>query len=228
MQWTVQDQYAPTRIVETEALLELKEYLTNSKSKYKVTLDHGMWGYVDMCNHVKDTTKKEDTRPFAEPRNVEVTIVFVLPNTLAEKIATMKLSITKDRVGYSYEPWSVSKLTEDIPYTCGVYKRPGFDAVYQAIHVMKPNLTEIEFAQFQSFITPKSDDKTSLWNSTKSKWDLELVEHRLFDGMTDCLKVYIHDETIELGKSRVTLKLLAIDIAPNLEYLKQILVSAQL
>jgi hypothetical protein len=40
MEWTVQDQYAGTRIVETEALFELKQWIEDHHCQCRVFLHH--------------------------------------------------------------------------------------------------------------------------------------------------------------------------------------------
>jgi hypothetical protein len=226
MEWTIQDQYTPTRIVETEALLELKQWIKDHHCQCWVDIRHcNPVGTVEERRTLNrplgaigpygptgydDGIKREDTRVIAESKRVFVNIQFVLSNTQGEKIVLKKLPTTVNHVGDSLKPWHVSKLTEHVPYKRGIYKRPGFDRAFEGLKALKPQLTELDFAK-------ASDDACK-------EWDSDLVECRLFDGMDGCLQTATACDIIETGKSRVTLSLLAVDIPENLEYIKHILV----
>jgi hypothetical protein len=235
MEWTVQDQYASTKIVETEALLELKQWIKDHHCQCKVYIKHcnpDFWltpeerktiiGCVGVCGPCGPRgvigpcgATDSDLRAAVEPKRVLVTIQFVLSNIQAEKIVLKKLSTTVNHIGDSWPTWHASKSTESAPYRCGVYKRPGFDRAFEALKVLKSQLTELNFAKVTDDCCGRED------------WDSDIVERRLFDGMHDCLQTIIAYDTIDTGRSQVQLSLLAVDIAPNLEYLKHILVPAQ-
>jgi hypothetical protein len=218
MEWTILDQDTCIRIVETEALLELKESIKDRQCKVGIAnCDPYFWLTTEERRNLRGPIgliggggPKGDSRPFAIPKKIRVDIRFILSNVQAEKIVLKKLSTTVNYVGESLQTWTVVKLTESVAYNCGVYKREEFDEAFRALNRLKPQLTELKFAK-------------SNYDGYEY-WDSDLVETRLFDGMDGCLQTTISYDRIETGKSQVTLSLLEVDILENLDYIKHILV----
>lgn len=235
IQWIIDDKYSSYRIVETESILQLKEWIQNNNYKYKVTVTvtHcdpyfwltkaersslkgpiglmgpcGLHGDMGVCGPTtaEEVKNSEKSRPILDKKYIKINIEFIMSNANAEKIWNTKLLTTNNDIGEAYPTWTVTKLRKSIPYTCGIYKREHFDEAFNALKLLKSNITEENFA--------KDDDGC---------WDPEMVECRLFDGMEKCLKTETHHESIETGESRVLLSVLEIDLLNNLEYIKRIL-----
>lgn len=221
MQWVINDEYYAKRIVETVETVEiliLKQCLQENGYKCKVCLticDPSFWReqFVEYVGPVgivgprgymneSDRIKQQESKQIADPRDIIVTIEFVLSDNNAEKICTHELAVTKNNNGEHFPTWNIIKIRESLPYMCGIYKRKGFDDAFHAVKIMKPHITEELFAR-----------------DYEGNWDLDLVEQTLFKGMDECI-VY---ENIETGKSYVKLSLLSIDILANIDYIKTIL-----
>lgn len=226
MNWTKDDLYTNVKIVESAELLELKSHLTENTVKCSVNVGlcdqifwltqdqrcqmRGPFGAVGPCGPTgpQSETDWRQSRPLADEKTILVSISFKVPSSIAEKFRTHSLNLTKNLVGETHRTWSISGQAENIPYTTGVYKRPGFDDALKEIQKMKSNCTEKEFAcNFSKYV----------------KWDKDLVDTRLYDGEKDCLSTFTTYETVMSGKSTVVLSLLAIDVPANLVYIKKIL-----
>jgi hypothetical protein len=221
MKWNVNDENYPTRIVEGPDLLDLKDWMTKNQCRCKVSLNQcepNFWRTEDErrryvvtgCYGPRGFISPEEAakwklRPIMDSKQVIVNIQFIMSTKNAEKIKNTKLELTPNNVGEYLNMCMVYPSRERIPYTCGVYKREGFDDAYNALKVLKPNLTEEEFAR------------------NNKRWDLDLVECRLFDGMDKCIETSIQDEVVDVGKSQVYMTLLEIDIKKNMEFIKTIL-----
>ena len=228
MNWTVyDDKYAQLKISETPAILDLKSFISDSKIKCQVNINLadayfwstdrsgpcGVRGARGHCGSNGPTSSDwVDSRKVAEDKDVSVTITFTTATRLGELYKTHSFILTKNIFGETYKTWEVSEITEYIYYTCGVYKKPGFDAAFNAIKVLKPTCTEKEFATGFS----EYDD-----------WDLDFVDVRLYDKDTDCITTFIKPEPVKTGKSNITLSLLACDLINNMDYIKKTLSTYQ-
>ena len=228
MEWLIDDEYSSKRIVETPDILALKQYMQDNGYKCKINLsicdpsfwsegiDHpggiigpdgpsGAIGPIGFRND-DERIKWETSRKIVEPHEIVVTITFTLSNENAEKIKNHELVTSKNNKGRHYPTWNVSKIAEYVPYLCGLYKRKGFDDVYNATKVLKPSITEELLAR---------DEKV--------RWDFDLVDANLFNGWDGCISTYVASDYVETGKSHVKLSLLSIDILKNMDYIKAIL-----
>lgn len=236
MEWVIDDKYSSKRIVETPDILTLKQCMYDNGYKCKVNLsicDSSFWsegidfgGIIGPAGSVgaigpagaigpvgprgfmneDDRIKWETSRQVADAKEIVVTIKFVLSNANAEKIITHELVTSKNNKGRHYPTWNVTKMGEHVPYLCGLYKRKGFDAIYNAMKVLKPSITEELLARDE-----------------EDGWDFDLVEANLFNGWNGCISTYTANDYIETGKSYVKLSLLSIDILKNIDYIKAIL-----
>lgn len=230
MNWTKDDLYTNVKIVETGSILEFKMYLTENPVKCGVNVglcEYSFWltqdqrcqmigpcGAIGPCGPTGSQSQSDwcTARPSADEKSILVSISFKTPSSIAEKFRTHALNLTKNSIGETHRTWSIIQEAENVPYTTGVYKKPGFDIALSAIQKMKPNCTEQEFARnFSKYL----------------KWDNDLVETRLYDGEKDCLTTFTTYETVQTGKSKVVLSLLSIDLQSNLEYIKKILSSCK-
>jgi hypothetical protein len=223
MSWVIKDEYTTTRIVESENVLQLKQFIHENTLNCKVSVQH-CDSYFWTSDNEKNTLKGPielisniihgNLRPIADDKYVSIIIEFTMLDSDAEKIKTHKLSLTPNSIGKCYPTWSVNKVCKVVPYTCGVYKRERFDETFNALKMMKPNLTEKEFAyRRDNFVTYDERDK----------WDNDFVEYRLFEGYNGCLETFTDKHYIDTGKSRVCLSLLSIDVLNNIDYIKGIL-----
>ena len=220
MDWTVNDNNPSVRIVD-DIVSNLKETLRGSNIKCKVTLslyweeitsplgivgpigDRGPIGPCDLTD--SSGVPPPDTRRVAEPKEVVVTIGFKMASVHAESLKKQKLKVTTNSRGQSLPTWRVTKLQNELPYCCGVYKRPGFDAAYNAMKALKPHLTETLFAKNE-------------WQYN-SGWDEELVSLELFHGWENCISTRQAFESVETGASYVELSLLAVDLDSNFDFI---------
>jgi hypothetical protein len=224
MDWIIIDGATLTRIVETEELFQLKQYIQEHGVKCKVILSNcgpyfwlttsersSLKGDVGLIGNVNWTPGGESiVRSIAEPKRVSVCIEFKVTNTQAEKIATHKLSLTANYNGEYLPVWSINRITERVSYTCGVYKREGFDNAYHALKVLITDLTEEKFA--------KAD-----YGEGESGWNPMIVQLKTFDSSDRCLTTYVDYEYVETEYSNVRMTLLSIDIPENMDYIKEIL-----
>lgn len=150
-------------------------------------------------------TSGDDTRPLADPKRVVVTIEFKLPSVHAHKLKDHKLVLTPNHLGEHLPTWQITSSYSRLPYCCGVYKRPGFDAAFNAMKALKSHLTETDFARDE--------------HHSNSGWDEDLVSLELFHGWDNCLKTFTAFEQIETGESIVRMSLLAVDVSTNLSYI---------
>ena len=113
---------------------------------------------------------------------------------------------------YIYNSWRISPILTYLPYTCGVYKKPGFDQAFQSLQVLKPELTPENFARDENY-------------DGYGSWDSNLVDLKLYQGDENCLNVFFSRTSVPSNTNKVTLSMLAIDIPSNLEYLKKLLIA---
>lgn len=218
MNWSIyDDKYAQTKIVETSNILDLKSFISDNKINCHVNIelvDPYFWstdrsvcrGAVGQCGPPGATSGNwVDTRKIAEEKDISVKITFTTATTIAEQYKTHSLDLTKNIFGETYRTWRTQEIIKYSYYTCGVYKKPGFDAAFNAIKVLKPNCTEKQFASDFS----EYDD-----------WDSDLVDVRLYDKETDCISKFTKSEPIKNGKSIVVLIFLACDLVNNMNYIK--------
>jgi hypothetical protein len=227
MEWIVNDKSTATRIVESETLLQLKQWLFDINCQCKVTLTHcdpyffltkeerrNMTGPIGLIGAVgapgyrsqEEIEEWERTRPIANIERICVTFQFIMSNEKAEEIKSHELLVTPNELGDIIPIWQITNIQEYTFYTCGIYKREGFDDAYNAIKRLKPSLTEEEFAF-----------------NRDSQWDSDLVDIKLYHGSDNCLDTNLICDRIKSAKSNVRLTLRAIDIDKNLEYIKVIL-----
>jgi hypothetical protein len=180
---------------------EERERLTGPIGNYGDTGVRGPIGYEGPCS-------KPEPLPTVESKKVVVQIEFTIPTIYAEKIC-VALKTTLNSIGMEYPTWAIFKMDEGISFPCGIYKKKGFDEAYQALRMLKPNLSEQQFANAvdDCLVSPDED----------------LVTMEPFHGMNGCIKVLKNTVLIDTGKSNVCLSLLAIDVDANFEYLTTLL-----
>jgi hypothetical protein len=232
MQWVVNDKYCQTRIHESTELLDLKQWMQEMHCKCEVTINHcdpiffipieernklpgcvGNIGPVGPRSY-EELETWEKSRPISSSDRVNVMFRFIMSNEKAQKIKTHQLKTIPYISGETLKIWDIFNIKERMPYCCGVYKCEGFDRAYNAMKILKPNLTEKEFAQHNSCSSEKNN-----------MWDIDLVKLELYHGSEDCIETYTDYELIDTGKSHVNLRLRMIDIPHNIEFIKAILSS---
>jgi hypothetical protein len=155
---------------------------------------------------------QEAERKIADPKRVLVKIEFSVTNEHAEQLKTYQLSLTKNHLGDTYPTWTMYKMQKELPYTCGVYKKPGFNEAFAAIKALKTTLTEESFAR-----------QPTRWDSDSEGWDMDLVNLELFHGWTNCMKTFRSWTSVYSGDTLVRMCLLAPDVNTNLEYITTLL-----
>lgn len=223
MNYKIIDNCYETRICESEDVLKLKHYIESNHIKCSITLQHCdpiFWetpvertnrrGAVGARGLTHATSKEwELSRPIEKDENVSISLRFIMADTIAEQIKNHHLLVSRNHFGESYPTWKIHKLPEAIPYTCGVYKITGFDEAYNALRILKPTLTEKQFAYND--------------NEDQNEWDTDLTTIKLYEGPENCLDKFTIYESVNTNKSIVELTLLCIDIKNNFEYIKNIL-----
>lgn len=221
MDWIVHDNISKYRIAESDTLLELKECLKNKKCKvalsecewfWRIKPDsNGMLGCIGAtgCVGVYGITSAQQAeqwnlRPAWDSKDVSVSITFPMSKENAKSILDSKLSLTKNMYDKTLTPWTTQEKTEYLYYTCGVYKKEGFDEAYKTMHKLKPHLTEKDFAY-----------------DYNDEWDADLVDIRLYDT-NDCIATTNKYECINTNIMMVTLTLLEIDVQNNMHFIKNI------
>lgn len=223
MNYKINDLSYETRICESADVLELKNYIEKNNIKCSITLQHcdsyfwetqvernnrmGSFGQRGLT-HAK-SKEWELSRPIEEDKNVSIKISFIMADTIADQIKNHQLIVSHNHFNERYPTWKIHKLPESIPYTCGVYKVTGFDEAFNALRVLKPKLTEKEFAYIN--------------NEYQNEWDNDLTIIKLYHGTENCLDIFTNYESVNTNKSIVELTLLCTDIKNNLEYIKNIL-----
>jgi hypothetical protein len=117
MEWIVNDKYGSSRIVESEDILSLKQFIQDNKCKCKVSLNYcdpyfwlpkekrisleGPIGAVGPCGYRSESEKEEweKSRPIANNKDITVTIQFTMSNDNVRKIMQIKLNTTKNDMG---------------------------------------------------------------------------------------------------------------------------------
>ena len=220
MEWINNDKYDKLRIAESDVLLELKAHLQNKKCK--VTLSECEWfwrlkpdsngnvgcmgatGVVGACgSRSYEEAEKWNNRPAQDSKNVQVSITFPMSKANAVLVTNSKLSLTKNTYGNTLTTWRTDEKHEGVYYTCGVYKKDGFDEAFRSMQKLKPTLSEKDFAM------------------QYDEWDEDLVDVRLYDT-NDCIAIERKYDYISTGIMMVTLTLLEIDIMNNLHFIKNI------
>ena len=163
------------------------------------------------CAEKKEVKEVKDERPVAEDKKVVVTISFDMATKYAELLRTHKLNLTENYRHQTLPVFDVDKIYKYVRYSCGIYKRPGFDTAFAAMKTLKPDLTPLTFACTTGDI------------GSPMNYDTDLVFVKPFCGHDDCLTVLRTGEEIDMGISSVYLSLLAVDVANNFEYLKGLL-----
>jgi len=138
-------------------------------------------------------------------------------NNATEIVKNSNLNLTANPMGKYHKTWSISKDFKFVPVTYGVYKPEGFAEAYAAMRKLKPNLSELSFA------TRKVEPEKI--KTEKDKWDTDIVDIRLFDGVNNLVQKYTETEEIETGTCSVTLSLVGPDVSKNIDYIKAILQS---
>ncbi len=107
-------------------------------------------------------------------------------------------------------PWTSSKEAEMISVKMGAYKRPGFDAAYQAMLALDPSLTSYNFAR-------------SGLGVDAAGWNLKLVDIRQWTNNANC--VHTWDAAVPTGAmvNIVTLSILNEKIEENKQRIETIL-----
>lgn len=217
MSWIVRDGYMSKRIIETESMLKLKEFIKENDIKCDVIVEH--------CDRNFWFTKEEKSKqsnivtgytylgcdstmlPPADEKDVCIKIKLTEKENCIEK---KDLDLTINNVGETLNPWSKSKIYQKVSYMLGVYKRKGFDMAFKRIKESNQYITEKKFAS------------TGFYD-----WNNDLVEVRLHDGEENCIDVIERHVDIETDKSYSTLTLLSIDIEKNLPFIKEWLLSCK-
>jgi hypothetical protein len=216
MDWNIDDQGYPTQIVESKHLLDLKYWMKNKNCKCKV--------HITRCSPFFWMTKQEEElisskggvgwrghsignpKPIVETKYIMITMTFQMSAKNAEIIKNTKLECTPNNRGEYLTTWKINPVTETISCTCGVYKRDGFDQAFNSMKILKPELTEKDFAK-----------------NGYGDHDNDLVECRLFGGFDKCIDTYTKHENVETSKCLVSMSLLEIDIEKNMEFIKTLL-----
>lgn len=218
MEWIVNDQYNEKRIIPSNAMLDIKEHLKNTKCKislsecayfWQIRRDaNGMYGCYGATGAIGPRSAYEseqwNNRPGMDDKNVQVSITFPMSKANAELVQKSKLTLTENIYSEVMPSWSVEERREIVHYTCGVYKKKGFDEAFHIMQKLKPSLTKEEFAK------DKYDE-----------WDEDLVEIRLYNT-NDCIDTYTKYDYINTNIMNVTLTLLMIDIPDNMQLIKNI------
>ena len=208
MEWTVADDHPSIKITDT-IVSELKDWILTHNVLCTVHLSlcpPTFWlKPSDVMSEDLGSKNTVDNRQFADSNNVVVTISFKLATIHAEQLKLHTLLLTLNHHGVSVPALTTTKIITYLPFCCGVYKRPGFDAAFNAIKVLKPKLTEYNFARFES------------------EWDEALVSLELFHGLDDCMKTIKLFQSCDSNESNVEINLLAVDVNRNLSYITAIL-----
>lgn len=227
MAWVIKDEHCSLRIDDT-IVSKLKTWVSENKPECQISLElvqPYFWLTIEQSNNLSgpmgvegpngatdclELVEKQDTRPAAEPRDVEVAIIFRTTEEDTKVLETSKLVLTKNPRGQSLHAWHFQSMDEPVKVCRGIYKRPGFDQAYEAMKVCKPNLTP------ESFCSPTTWDHDT-------NWDEDLVSVEPFHGHEDCIKTFSKVKYVPTGKTKVVLSLLAVDVEPNFEFLKTLL-----
>jgi hypothetical protein len=238
MNWLVNDIYNH-QIIESDNVLAFKTFLTDNNIRTKVVLSEccnnfwqtqeeidarkkerekyaniGCFGATGACGPPTQMPREEWTklRPILEERKVLVNIEMVMSVSHSEQIQKSKLNLTPNPLGKTYESWRVSPIAHYLPYICGIYKKPGFDQAFNALHLLKPELTPESFARDENY-------------DGYGSWDTDLVDLSLYYGDENCLDTVFTRTSVPSNTNKVNLSILAIDIPSNLEYLKKLLIA---
>ena len=218
MSWVVHNGYMSKRIVETEDMLKLKQFIKEHDIKCDVV--------VEQCDYYFWLTEKEKMErsnmangytlfgnnpelPIADNKNVCIKIKILEKEK--STLSRASLDLTTNHVGNSLAPWSRYAINEKVSYKQGVYKRKGFDAAYNQMKLSHPNVTEKSFAA----------------GSGIKNWNNDLVKIKLFKGTDNCLEIITKQSCVETDKYNVTLTLLSIDIEKNIFFIKGWLLSSK-
>lgn len=151
-----------------------------------------------------------DNREHYADKNVIVKISFNMVSNRSKEICETKLYVTHNELGDAIDTWKYYPKCVEKTYPCGIYPKKGFHEAYNAMKVLKPNLTIKEFA----------------YDYNEGCWDEDLVTIKTYSGLDDCLEIIPRAiEYVDTGESRVTLSLLMCDIEPNMDYIKTVLSS---
>ncbi len=225
MNFKIHDYNTETRIVESDVIIRLKNYLKNKKCD--VSLHHVDKTFWDPPKFIGPTgcigargptgatgfmsaqdkwewEERQKMRPIEDCKNVLINISFEMSTINALLLKPDQFNLTSNCQGKTIDILHIQKIYHYVPYTCGVYKRPGFDKIYDMMKEFKPHLTEKHFA------------------SNEDGWDEDLVEERFYTG-GECIDTYMTNHQVDIGTSKVTLRLLEIDLYKNLDYIKTLI-----
>lgn len=219
MSWVVHNGYMSKRIVETDDMSKLKQFIKEHAIKCDVTVEHCYYNFwltqkerAEKSNIATGYTLCGSDTEMAIADNKEVCIKIKVVEKEKLSCTRNSLDLTTNHVGETLVPWTRSVINENVlHYKQGVYKRKGFDAAFKQMKVLHPYITEKQFGA----------------GIGSNAWNNDLVEIRLYEGEDDCLEIINKYTNIATDKSNVTLTLLSMDIEKNLFFIKGWLLSCK-
>jgi hypothetical protein len=118
-------------------------------------------------------------------------------------------NLTKGGRGKTYSPINVRGITQREISKIGIYKRPNFDEVYQALKKVYPDLSAAQCAKMDSRYEP-------------DEYNYDLVMDRPYDGDMDLIDIEERTSYEPTGTYTTYYGILTPDIEPNLQTLLEL------
>jgi len=154
-----------------------------------------------------------DTRPLIDPKELASHIVMVIPNS-KKAMVTNALFGAKIALGPRHNDYATLffddiRLNKSIEF--GVYKREGFDELYNNYKKIDPAITELQFASFGV-------------NTDHDEYNTKLVDVKpIFDDLRPALTYFQVTKTFPSNFSEMKIVIHNVDLAANMDRLHKVL-----